>query len=98
MVNPKENSLMGSEVTEGSWKKARMVRTALIACPVAVARQSHLRKAFPGGGSGGDMAEEPVAWQTESPILPRDRAEDSKHLPVPRPPRCVAQHPTPDNA
>lgn len=76
MVNSKKNPLMGLEVTEGSQKKAKMDRTALTASPAAVARRRRLRKAFPDDGCGGDAAEEPMVRQTESPVPPRDYAED----------------------
>lgn len=86
---------MGCEVTEGSQKKAKMDRTALTASPAAVARKSRLRKAFPGDGRGGDVAEEPMVWQTESPVPPWDKAELSKHLCVSFLPCCITWYPTP---
>lgn len=70
MVNPKKNPLMVLEVTEGSQKKAKMDRTALTASPVAVARKSRLRKAFPGDGCGGEASEEPMVRQTGTPAEP----------------------------
>lgn len=67
---------MDLEVTEGSQKKAKTDRTALTASPVAVARKSRLRKAFPGDGCLGAVAEEPVVRRTAtpagSPVPPQD--------------------------
>ncbi|XP_074940235.1 proteasome assembly chaperone 4 isoform X1 [Phalacrocorax aristotelis] len=64
-----------------------------------VARKSHLRKAFPGDGCGGDGAEGLMVWQTgtpaETPLLPQDKAEQGKHLRVSFLPCCITWYPTP---
>lgn len=60
-----------------------MDKTAWTASPVVVARKSRLRKAFPGDGYRGDMAEEPMVQQAgtpaESPVLLQVQTRQGKH-------------------